>query len=156
MVITATEFTWSYHATLYWLASWWHCKRHKCIAKFDQGSDRDTAQQIKQTCHRNVQVNLRIISKTLSILVVSYIVILYMFKNLSLFYSDGCSRTGTFITICYALDRLNIEGTVDIFHAIKSARICRAGLVENVVSILHLYHVCYHKAFTYNLLSIYL
>ena len=50
------------------------------------------------------------------------------------FCSDGCSRTGTFISICYALDRLNIEGIVDIFHAVKSSRICRAGLVATVVS----------------------
>ena len=53
-------------------------------------------------------------------------------------YSDGCARSGTFIAICYTLDRINIEGTVDIFHAVKLSRICRAGLVGNVVSILRL------------------
>ena len=55
------------------------------------------------------------------------------------FYSDGCAHTGTFIAICYALDRLNIEGTVDIFHTVKSSRICRAGLVSTLVSTLVLY-----------------
>ena len=48
--------------------------------------------------------------------------------------SDGCARSGTFITICYTLNRLNIEGLVDIFHALKVSRLHRAGLVSNVVS----------------------
>lgn len=51
-----------------------------------------------------------------------------------LFHSDGCARTGAFITICYAVDRLKVEGIVDIFHAVKSSRIRRAGLVANAVS----------------------
>jgi len=53
------------------------------------------------------------------------------------FFSDGCARTGAFITIAYTLDRLNVEGTVDIFHAVKLSRIHRAGLVGNEVSHTH-------------------
>ena len=48
--------------------------------------------------------------------------------------SDGCARTGTFITISYALDRMKVDGIIDIFHAVKSSRINRAGLVANAVS----------------------
>ena len=50
------------------------------------------------------------------------------------FCSDGCARTGTFIAISNTLDRLKVEGTVDVFRALKSSRINRAGLVANVVS----------------------
>ena len=50
------------------------------------------------------------------------------------FCSDGCARTGTFITISNTLDRIKVEGTLDIFQAVKSSRIRRPGLVANVVS----------------------
>ena len=54
------------------------------------------------------------------------------FDNLSL-HSDGCARSGAFINISYALERLKVEGIVDIFNAVKSSRIRRAELVGNVV-----------------------
>ena len=48
--------------------------------------------------------------------------------------SDGVVRTGTFICIHSQLERLKTEGVVDVFQAIKSARIQRPGLIPNVVS----------------------
>ena len=49
------------------------------------------------------------------------------------FYSDGVGRTGTFIAIHSQLERLKTEGVVDIFQAVKSARIQRSGLVPEPV-----------------------
>ena len=54
-----------------------------------------------------------------------------MYKN---YLSDGCARSGAFINISYALERLKVEGIVDLFNAVKSSRIRRARLVGNVVS----------------------
>ena len=50
--------------------------------------------------------------------------------------SDGVGRTGTFICIHAQLERLKTEGVVDFFQFIKSARIHRAGLVCDSVSVL--------------------
>ena len=47
--------------------------------------------------------------------------------------SDGVVRTGTFICIHSQLERLKTEGVVDVFQAIKSARIQRPGIIPNVV-----------------------
>ena len=44
------------------------------------------------------------------------------------------SRTGTFMTIHYQLERLKTEGVIDFPQAIKSARLQRPGLITNVVS----------------------
>ena len=49
--------------------------------------------------------------------------------------SDGVGRTGTFISIHAQLERLKTEGVVDFFQFIKSARMQRAGLVSNAVSL---------------------
>ncbi|CAI8052146.1 Receptor-type tyrosine-protein phosphatase S [Geodia barretti] len=45
--------------------------------------------------------------------------------------NDGVGRTGTFICLHSQLERLKTEGVVDFFQAVKSARIHRAGLVQN-------------------------
>ena len=50
--------------------------------------------------------------------------------------SNGVGRTGTFICIHAQLERLKTEGVVDFFQSIKSARIQRAGLVPDVVSVM--------------------
>jgi hypothetical protein len=50
--------------------------------------------------------------------------------------SDGVGRTGTFICIHAQLERLKTEGVVDFFQSIKSARIQRAELVPDVVSVM--------------------
>ena len=49
-------------------------------------------------------------------------------------YSDGCGRSGTFISIYYTIERLKVEGLVDIFQAIKNCLLNRGGLVANSVS----------------------
>ena len=62
------------------------------------------------------------------------------FPNLTLFYpllslssSDGLGRTGTFCTLYYVLDRVKTEQVVDVFQAVKTLRIQRTGLVDNLV-----------------------
>ena len=49
--------------------------------------------------------------------------------------SDGVVRSGTFLCIHSQLERLKTEGTVDVFQAIRSARIQRPGVVPNTVRI---------------------
>ena len=52
---------------------------------------------------------------------------------LSLSPSDGVVRSGTFLCIHSQLERLKTEGVVDVFQAIKSARIQRPGVIPNTV-----------------------
>ena len=47
--------------------------------------------------------------------------------------SDGVVRSGTFLVIHSQLERLKTEGVVDVFQAIKSARIQRPGVIPNTV-----------------------
>ena len=54
--------------------------------------------------------------------------------KLTISYSDGVGRTGTFLCIHSQLERVKTEGVVDIFQAIKSARMQRPGLVSDAVS----------------------
>ena len=49
-------------------------------------------------------------------------------------FSNGIGRTGVFITLHAQLERLKIEGVIDIFQFIKSAREQREGLVSTPVS----------------------
>ena len=51
----------------------------------------------------------------------------------SLSSSDGLGRTGTFCTLYYVLDRVKTEQVVDVFQAVKTLRIQRTGLVDNLV-----------------------
>lgn len=55
-----------------------------------------------------------------------------------LFYSDGCGRTGSFIAIYYALERVKVDSIVDFLQAVKSFRISRTSIVANAVSV----HAC--------------
>ena len=48
--------------------------------------------------------------------------------------SNGIGRTGVFITLHAQLERLKIEGVVDLFQFIKFARKQREGLVSSPVS----------------------
>ena len=54
-------------------------------------------------------------------------------SNLSPSPSDGVVRSGTFLCIHSQLERLKTEGVVDVFQAIKSARIQRPGVIPNTV-----------------------
>ena len=49
--------------------------------------------------------------------------------------SDGVVRSGTFLCIHSQLERLKTEGVVDVFQAIRSARIQRPGVIPNIVSL---------------------
>ena len=49
-------------------------------------------------------------------------------------YSDGCGRSGTFLSVYSAIDRFKVEAVVDVFQCVKSARIQRMALVANTVS----------------------
>ncbi len=48
--------------------------------------------------------------------------------------SNGIGRTGVFITVHAQLERLKIEGVVDVFQFVKSIRKQREDLVPTVVS----------------------
>ena len=48
-------------------------------------------------------------------------------------HSDGVVRSGTFLVIHSQLERLKTEGVVDVFQAIKSARMHRPGVIPNTV-----------------------
>ncbi len=50
-------------------------------------------------------------------------------------HSNGIGRTGVFITLHAQLERLKIEGVVDVFQFIKFARKQREGLVSCPVSL---------------------
>ena len=49
--------------------------------------------------------------------------------------SNGIGRTGVFITLHAQLERLKIEGVVDVFQFIKFARKQREGLISCPVSL---------------------
>ena len=67
---------------------------------------------------------------------------------MSTFTSDGVVRSGTFLIIHSQLERLKTEGVVDVFQAIKSARIHRPGIIPNTVCLsstlydFRLYAIC--------------
>ena len=52
----------------------------------------------------------------------------------SVLYSDGLGRSGTFCALYSVLERLKIEQVIDVFQAIKAMRIPRPGLVKTAVS----------------------
>ena len=51
------------------------------------------------------------------------------------YYSDGMGRTGVFITAMSEIERVKIEGEVDIFQTVKSMRVQRPNMVSTVVSL---------------------
>ena len=48
--------------------------------------------------------------------------------------SDGVGRSGAFIASHAEMERMKAETVVDLFQYIKGARLQRAGLVANTVS----------------------
>lgn len=56
------------------------------------------------------------------------------FLCVSVLYSDGLGRSGTFCALYSVLERLKIEQVIDVFQAIKAMRISRPGLVKTAVS----------------------
>lgn len=49
--------------------------------------------------------------------------------------SDGVSRTGAFCALYSVLERVKTEQIVDVFQAVKTLRIQRAGLLGTIVSL---------------------
>ena len=49
-------------------------------------------------------------------------------------FSDGMSRTGVFITCMSEIERIKVEGAVDIFQTVKAARTQRPHMVFTSVS----------------------
>ena len=48
--------------------------------------------------------------------------------------SGGSGRTGTFLAICNLLDRLKLEGVVDVFQTVRGLRMQRPLMVRTLVS----------------------
>ena len=65
------------------------------------------------------------------------IVLFQLIEALLLIYysSDGMGRTGVFITAMSEIERVKIEGEVDIFQTVKSMRVQRPNMVSTVVSL---------------------
>ena len=56
-----------------------------------------------------------------------------------LLYSDGMGRTGVLITAMSEIERVKVEGEVDIFQTVKAIRVQRPNMVSTVVSSLAYY-----------------
>ena len=56
-------------------------------------------------------------------------------KFVALFYSGGSGRTGTYIAISILLDRLKVEGVVDVFQTVRGLRLQRMLMVQTLVRI---------------------
>ena len=48
--------------------------------------------------------------------------------------SSGVGRTGVFIALNIILERMKLEGVVDIFQTVKMLRIQRPAMVQTLVS----------------------
>jgi len=62
---------------------------------------------------------------------------MYIFTFLLLFllFSGGSGRTGTYIAISLLLDRLKVEGVVDVFQTVRALRLQRMHMVQSLVRI---------------------
>jgi hypothetical protein len=47
--------------------------------------------------------------------------------------SNGVSRVGVFIGVNVCIDQMDIDGEVDVFHAIKQIRMNRPQLIDTKV-----------------------
>ena len=59
---------------------------------------------------------------------------LFSFLPCPLPHSDGMSRTGVFITTMAEVERVKVQGEVDIFQTVKAARSERPHMVSTPVS----------------------
>ena len=48
--------------------------------------------------------------------------------------SDGMGRTGVLITAMSEIERVKVEGEIDIFQTVKAIRVQRPNMVSTVVS----------------------
>ena len=54
--------------------------------------------------------------------------------DVSLFGSDGCGRSGTICAIMFCIERLKLEGVVDVFQTVRLMRTQRPHAIRDVVS----------------------
>ena len=51
-----------------------------------------------------------------------------------MFHSDGSGRSGSLAALMYCLERLKLEGLVDVFQTVRAMRTQRTALVQSQVS----------------------
>ncbi len=57
------------------------------------------------------------------------------FRNVSVTcFRNGVSRCGVYLAVSIAWDKLKSEGDIDVFRAVKTIKMNRPDLVENLVS----------------------
>ncbi len=66
-------------------------------------------------------------------------------------FSDGMSRSGVFITCMSEIERVKVEGAVDIFQTVKAARAQRPHMVYTSVSDAWHEIICTSRSNTRNL-----
>lgn len=49
-------------------------------------------------------------------------------------YSNGVGRTGVFLSLHIILERMLVEGLIDVFQTVKNLRIQRPAMVQTLVS----------------------
>ena len=54
--------------------------------------------------------------------------------NLFFFHSDGSGRSGALAALMYCIERVKLEGVVDVFQAVRCMRGHRVSLVQSLVS----------------------
>ena len=59
--------------------------------------------------------------------------IFVLFSYLSYFYSAGVGRTGVFIGLCNLIERVRVEGYVDVFQVVREMRTQRPAMVQTKV-----------------------
>ena len=66
-------------------------------------------------------------------------VYLESFENVLYLFSMGVGRTGVFIALSIALERMRYEGVIDLFQTVKMLRTQRPAMVQTEVSVMETY-----------------
>ena len=53
--------------------------------------------------------------------------------RLFVFFSTGVGRTGVFIALCNMIERVRVEGVVDVFQTVRGLRAQRPAMVQTKV-----------------------
>ena len=62
-------------------------------------------------------------------------------------YSNGVGRTGVFLSLHIILERMLVEGLIDVFQTVKNLRIQRPAMVQTLVSGFGVYtFLAYYKS----------
>lgn len=49
-------------------------------------------------------------------------------------FSDGCGRSGTIAAVIFCIERLKVEGIVDVFQTVRMMRTQRPHVIRSLVS----------------------